>query len=231
MRRDAGLSDAAKVLAAALCDDFAHHETGFCNPSLETLAEAVGKSVRTVQRALAELRAAGWIEVSEAHGRGRCNEFGFLKGANPDAFSTSEKVTRLTRQAPEKVTNLTRGKTENTSNLTRKGDNPDMPPTPPYKDKPTNNQKAGAKAAVLSDPRQPHQRAVVHQGYQLEAWNDWLSCNGFECRLQDISEKLSDQGGLGFDWVSRMPPATDNLIESNCAKRFVNFRLYAVGLR
>lgn len=37
VRRDGRLSDAAKVLAAALCDDFSHHETGYCTPKIATL--------------------------------------------------------------------------------------------------------------------------------------------------------------------------------------------------
>lgn len=242
MRRDAGLSDAAKVLAAALCDDFAHHETGFCNPALDTLAEAVGKSVRTVQRAIAELREAGWIEVAAALGRGQRNEFLFLKGDNPDAFSVSERVTNLTRQAPEKVTNLTRqtpervttlthDEPERVSILTRKGDNPDIPPTPPNKDKPTNNQKARAQGDEPGDNRQPQQRAVVHYGHRLEAWNAWLAANGISQRVQDIAEKASDRDGIGFDWTYRMPPAPGDAVETRVTLRFVSHRLDVVGLR
>lgn len=58
----AAISAVAFRVAVRLLDHL-NKKTGRCFPSVGTLAEAVGKSARTVRRALAELRAAGFISV------------------------------------------------------------------------------------------------------------------------------------------------------------------------
>ena len=84
--RDKALTDGAKLLAVVLCDTFANHATGFCNPSVGTLAEALGKKDRAIQRALSELRDSHWLAVKEARGRGHTSKFLFLIGPDPAAF-------------------------------------------------------------------------------------------------------------------------------------------------
>ena len=216
VRRDARLSDAAKVLAAALCDDFAHHETAFCNPLVETLAEALAKSTRSVQRALAELKDAMWVAVAEVKGRGRKNEISFLKGDGTVAFIPSEKVTRLSPKEPEKVTAVA-----------QKGD---RSVTPCNKDKPTKNQKA-REAEANEDPRQPHQRAVVpHGSHHLADWNAWLASNGFSITVEQIAPKTSDAKSIGFDMPTRVPPEAGSIPE-RIACRYVNYLLRKKGFQ
>lgn len=216
VRRDARLSDAAKVLAAALCDDFAHHETGFCNPLIETLADALAKSPRSVQRALAELKDAMWIAVPEVKGRGRKNEIAFLKGDGVVTFTPSEKVTRLSPITPEKVTTVA-----------RKGD---RSVTPYNKDKPTINQKA-READANEDPRQFHQRQIVPYGSpHLADWNAWLSRNGFAVTVDQIAPKGSDATCIGYDMTSRIPPEAGSIPE-RIACRYFNYLLRKKGFQ
>jgi len=152
VRQDASLSDAAKVLAAALCDDWANHESGFCNPSVATLAKSLGKAERSIQRAIAALKAAGWLDTV-VRGRGdrggngkgdQGSEFVFLM-AQPQA---PETVSEAAGNDAEKVTPLApfrdKGDTQRVTLVTVKGDNRVVPPCTPYKDKPTLNQGARA---------------------------------------------------------------------------------------
>lgn len=48
---------------------------GWCWPSVEWIARAVGRSIRQVQRALAELAAHGLVEVLRGSGRGRFSRY------------------------------------------------------------------------------------------------------------------------------------------------------------
>ena len=116
VRQDDRLTDAAKILAAALCDDFAHHEIGACFPSIATLAESIAKSERSIQRAIAALRAAGWLDTlvrgrGDRRGTGNSkreqgSEFIFLMaGENPAACETdtqSDADQRATNVSPFK---------------------------------------------------------------------------------------------------------------------------------
>lgn len=142
VRQDDRLPDAAKVLAAALCDDWANHNTGFCNPSVATLARALGKAERSVQRSIAALKAAGWLETvvrgrgdRGGHGKGeQGSEFVFLM-ADPRA---TEVPVQTAETAIEKVTELSpfreKGDTERVTPVTVKGDIRVIPPCTPFTD-------------------------------------------------------------------------------------------------
>ena len=122
MFRDASISDGAKLLATCFCDTFAHHKTGFCNPTVATLGEALGKSDRAIQRALVELGKAGWIEVEHARGRGKTSHILFLTGDDPAAFGAAEKVTRLSASQPERVPDVSPFTPERVTLAVEKGD-------------------------------------------------------------------------------------------------------------
>jgi hypothetical protein len=62
------VTPAAKLVAGALADH-TNAQTGRCDPSQETLAEAVGASVRTVRRGLDVLRRIGRLQI--VYGRGK----------------------------------------------------------------------------------------------------------------------------------------------------------------
>lgn len=167
VRKDARVSDAAKLVATALCYDFAHHETGFCNPSVETIANAVGKSPRAVQRALAELRSLSWITIRHGHGRGNRNEILFMEGDGSLTFRASEKVTRMADHRPEKVTAVA-----------AKGARSVATPCTPYKDKPLQKPKARETSSGIDATERPypHLADVAAPGSDREAeWDAWLT--------------------------------------------------------
>ena len=67
----AGVPVEAIPTYAALCD-YTNNKTGLCWPKMETLAEILGRSVRTIQRHLHELKALGLVEfVERRRWRGR----------------------------------------------------------------------------------------------------------------------------------------------------------------
>lgn len=91
--KDHRLSDGAKLVAVVLCDTFANSKTALCYPGVKTLAETLGKSERSIRRALAELREAGWI-VTEA-GRRPHDRQGFIFTKGDGTVLMDEKVADL----------------------------------------------------------------------------------------------------------------------------------------
>jgi hypothetical protein len=65
---DGKLSAAAKVVAVPLLVTFHNNETGRCNPSYASLAEATGRCRRAVIDAVHELAKAGWITIESTGG-------------------------------------------------------------------------------------------------------------------------------------------------------------------
>lgn len=207
VRSDSRLSDAAKVLAAALCDDFAHHETGFCNPHVGTLATALAKSDRAIQRALAELRKVGWIDTLQHPGRGKTSQILFLKGDGAVAFCPPEKVTHLSSYRAERVTPVA-----------VKGDRSVAPPCTPYKDKPKLNQKAGATAR----PAPNCVKVIVPDSAEEGLWNDWLERHRLPS-LALMGVRSSNSAGRGWDAPFPVPPNDDDALEYRITMKWANW--------
>jgi len=214
-RRDPRLSDCAKVLAAALCDDFAHHETAYCAPRIATLAEALAKSDRSVQRALSELRQAGWIAIRSGGGRGVSSEITFEKGDGTVAFSDQERVTHMAQAASQTVTDVSPKEAKRVTLVAEKGDSSVVPPCTPYKDKPNLNQRARA----TTERPAPQCRACIHPGtHNHTAWNAWYAGRGYPS-LEKLGIPSSDKDGTGWDAPFPLPPRPDDLIGTRIAEK------------
>lgn len=239
--RDTVLSDGAKLLAVTLCDTFAHHETGFCNPRIDTIAEALGKSDRAVQRALAELRAAGWIDIRHGRGRGKTSQILFLSGGDPAAFASPEKVTpmaaREAERAPEKVTNAVQTAPEKVTaaspfaeekvtDMARKGD----ATVTPYIE-PKNNQKTRAQAERKSERPVPHLCHVAHFGTDAIAdWDRWLASHRLPT-LEALGILSSDDRGRGYDVPFRRPPSAEDALTTRLALRWADWAVQEAEVR
>lgn len=237
--RAADLTDGAKLLAVRIVDSFAHHETAFCNPSIETMAEALGKSGRSVQRALVELQAAGWIRVEYAKGRGRTSKIAFLTGPCAAAFDAPEKVTRLAARhadqpetyaesqpervtadaeiGQEKVTAASPFPKEKVTNLARKGDSRVTPIL-----KPKNNQNSRE-----ADPAEcpVALRAVIKaddQEGRIEDWDAWLSKRGLRT-LRELRCFSSNGASAGFGVPFPRPPSAEDALETRIAMKWADW--------
>jgi len=105
-----GLTDAQKVVAFALAEHM-NRDGGSCWPSVETLGVEVTLTRRSVQRALAALQAAGWIDRQLGVGRGRSSHY---RASFPD----TERVSDETPFTEEKRRRLVH---EKASSCARKG--------------------------------------------------------------------------------------------------------------
>jgi DNA-binding transcriptional ArsR family regulator len=84
---------------AALAD-YANNKTGLCWPKMETLADTLGRSVRTVQRHLHLLKRCGLIEfVERRRNRGRFSSYVY-KVLHVVATTTTGQVRPLVKRSP-----------------------------------------------------------------------------------------------------------------------------------
>jgi hypothetical protein len=96
---DPDLSAVAKVVLVALVLKFRNNRTSQCNPSMATIAQAVGRDRRNVITAVAALRARGWLTVVSTKGGSarNTNKFVFdLKQRAPVMNSSPVAKTVLT---------------------------------------------------------------------------------------------------------------------------------------
>jgi hypothetical protein len=206
----------SRLVASVLAIGFANHETAECTPGIAALMKAVAASRSTVQRALADLQAVGWIECLGGSAPGIVASY---------RFRMPERVSPVT---PERVSHVT---PERVSPVTPTCVMQDAPPIPPYKDKPNMNQKARGKTAGLT-PRQllrgmarpaPHLSALVVFGSHNEAgWEAWLAKRGYPA-LDKIGRRIGTGMLKGWDMPWASPPQPDAFCDNAIADRFVKW--------
>lgn len=247
VRRDSRLSKTAKLLAVTLVDDFANNDSGRCNPTVSTLCEATGDPERTVQKALTDLQACGWIHRKKGRGRGRSSETTFT--AEPEAAA---QIGCARDNAP--------------------ADRPEMPVQnyAPYRAKTGARQQTqkvqlaapiNVKAAVKK-VQEPARKGAAAGGshkeprYNLEtkgngffekpvcnlagvahfdsdreaAWNEYLAARGWP-NLAQLGVLSSDREGRGWEVPYRRPPGRNNQIENRITARWVEWAMHQMEKR
>ncbi|WP_235938520.1 helix-turn-helix domain-containing protein [Endobacterium cereale] len=95
---DKDLSDNARSVALYIVTTHLNGHTGKAWPSYQTIAEATGKSVKTIQRAIRELETSDWFEIRRGNGIGHNTEYrpsavSILRAS--DARKKTDKVVTL----------------------------------------------------------------------------------------------------------------------------------------
>lgn len=176
----ADLTPMARLVAVAMAQGFANHETAECRPGLAALVRKVASSRATVLRALADLQAAGWLERRGGEAPGKAAAY---------AFKTPQRVSSVT---PERVSSVT---PERVSSVSATGLIPEKSPCTPYKDKPQLNHTAPLhpRAAIRGLPQPQCMTAIVAPDtWAAEKWDEWLAAEGFP-PLSKIGHRV--QGG------------------------------------
>jgi hypothetical protein len=221
---DGRLLPMARLLANVLAQGFSNHETGECNPGVAALMKALAASRRTVFRALADLEGAGWLSRQGGEAPNRAATYRFEYPERVPAM-TPERVPPVT---PERVPHMT---PERVPPVTPTGAMEEIPPIPPYKDKPNMNQNAGAKrwprsatkVIVAGGVRPTQLSQLVEVGSAHEAaWNEWLVAHGFPA-LSEIGHKIGVGMLVGWDMPSRWPPSGSDEPATAVALRFAEW--------
>jgi len=72
---DANINDNAKCVALYIVTAHVNGHTEKAWPSYKTIAEATGKSVKSIQRAIRDLEIGGWLNVQRGNGVGHNTEY------------------------------------------------------------------------------------------------------------------------------------------------------------
>ena len=206
---DKGLSDNAKSVALYIITTHLNGHTEKAWPSYKTIADATGKSVKTVQRAIKDLELYGWFKVQRGNGLGNNTEYRPSAETILRASQAREKTDKIVTLYPAKG---------GQSRLVRRSDlsveGRQICPPNPEKEKINKPNARELQASQVSGYRQI---AVVfvsdHQAAQLSQWRDWLQRNGF-VSLEELGTRSVKSGRSGYTLPGYWPPASDSECEA-----------------
>ena len=99
---DKDLSDSARSVALYIITTHLNGHTEKAWPSYQTIADATGKSVKTIQRAVRELEVKGWFEVQRGNGVGHNTEYRPSAASILRASEAREKTDKVVTLYPDK---------------------------------------------------------------------------------------------------------------------------------
>ena len=99
---DKDLSDSARSVALYIITTHLNGHTEKAWPSYQTIADATGKSVKTIQRAVRELEVKGWFEVQRGNGVGHNTEYRPSAASILRASDSREKTGKVVTLYPDK---------------------------------------------------------------------------------------------------------------------------------
>ena len=145
------LPDAAKIVASVLVTQFAHHKTGECSPSFDTIATATGRSKDTAKRAVKALVEKGFLIRNVGRWRGTRSNYTFV--------------------SPGKVVPIKGGKSANSGKERGANPHPKGGSTAPsyYKDDPKGYQ---------SGHQVEGSQLLPIECAEIRAWESWLNERG-----------------------------------------------------
>lgn len=99
---DRDLSDSARSVALYIVTTHLNGHTEKAWPSYQTIADATGKSVKTIQRAIRELEAKEWFDVRRGNGIGHNTEYRPSAASILCATHAREKTDKIVILYPDK---------------------------------------------------------------------------------------------------------------------------------
>ncbi|GAB3443773.1 helix-turn-helix domain-containing protein [Insolitispirillum peregrinum] len=99
---DGSLSDCAKTIALYIVTTHMNGHTEKAWPSYQTIADATGKSVKTIQRAVRELEERGWFDVQRGNGVRHNTVYSPTEASITRAIEAREKADKVVPLRPEK---------------------------------------------------------------------------------------------------------------------------------
>ena len=198
---DRDLSDSARSVALYIVTTHLNGHTEKAWPSYPTIADATGKSVKTIQRAVRELELKRWFEIRRGNGVGHNTVY------RPSAASILRASNA--REKMDKVVSLhskegSQSCPERRSDLASEGGQ--ICPPNPKKEK-------IYKPNAREDTAQRHKpcRAIPlvfldeRKAKQVELWRNWLRRQGLPS-LEAVGARTVKSGKFGFELPGYWPP-------------------------
>lgn len=199
---DKDLSDNARSVALYIVTTHLNGHTQKAWPSYQTIADATGKSVKTIQRAVRELEDKGWFEVQRGNGVGHNTEYRPSAASIVRASDAREKTDKVVTLYPEK-----RGHIRPIRRSDVSGEGRQICPLNPEKEK-TNKTNPGEG----DPPRAETRRAVPivfvaeTKADQVEQWRVWFRLHGLPS-IETLGLRTEKTGKPGYALPGYWPPA------------------------
>ncbi len=195
LSQDKELSSTAIVVALYIITVHYNQERGKAWPSYETIAQATGKTAKTVQRAIKELEKF-WLSVKRGNGLGHSTEFAPSQKSIIAATELREKNDKIVTLRLPKGGQKRSGRVTDLSSKGRQICHP-------KKAIESNNEERGrgAGSRIKRFPR----IFVEADSPQFMAWNNWLPQVGFS-KIEALLPIETRYGVAGCCLPDRYPP-------------------------
>jgi len=198
---DKDLSDNARSVALYIVTTHLNGHTEKAWPSYQTIADATGKSVKTIQRAVCELEVKGWFEVRRGNGVGHNTQYRPSAASILRASDAREKTDKVVALYPEKGGQIRPARRSDVS-----GERGQICPPNPEKEKINKpNPREGAPQRVNTRAAVPLVFVSETKGKQLEQWRNWFLRHGFPS-LEALSIRTVKSGSPGYTLPGYWPP-------------------------
>ena len=198
---DRTLSDCAKSVALYIVTTHLNGHTEKAWPSYQTIADSMGKSVKTIQRAVRELETSGWLEVRRGNGVGHNTEYRPSAGSILRAAELREKTDKYVTLRPREGGQACPGRGAELSGKGGQNCPANLEKEKIYKP----NGRADVRKTDLPSPAIPQVFLAGGQETQVSEWRSWLDRHNLPS-LEELTIEEIRNGRSGFRLPSYWPP-------------------------
>ncbi|MCF6367238.1 helix-turn-helix domain-containing protein [Rhizobium halophilum] len=202
---DKDLSDNARSVALYIVTTNLNGHTEKAWPSYQTITDATGKSVKTIQRAVRELEVKGWFEVQRGNGVGHNTEYRPSAASILRASEAREKTDKVVTLYPEKGGQNRPARRSDMSDEGGQVCPPNSEKEKIYKPNP----REDAPARVHTQRAIPLVFVAETKTKQIEQWRIWLRRHGFPS-LEALEVRITKAGTPGYALPGHWPPDEAN---------------------
>jgi len=198
---DKHLSDNGRSVALYIVTTHLNGHTEKAWPSYQTIADATGKSVKTIQRAVCELEVKGWFDVQRGNGVGHNSEYRPSAASILRASNAREKTDKVVTLYPDKGGQIRPARRSDVS-----GEGGQTCPPNPEKEKIYKpNPREDAPTRVETRQAVPLVFVAQTNAKQIEQWCSWLRLHGFSS-LEALGVRTVKAGKPGYALPGYWPP-------------------------
>ncbi|MBP1852503.1 helix-turn-helix domain-containing protein [Rhizobium halophytocola] len=216
---DKDLSDSARSVALYIITTHLNGHTEKAWPSYQTIADATGKSVKTIQRAIRELETSGWFGIRRGNGIGHNTEYRPSAATILRASHAREKTDKIVTLYPDKGG---QNRPERRSDLSGEGGQI-CPPNPEKEKIYKPNPREHAPPRVETRRAVPLVFVAETKADQLEQWRIWLRHHG-RLSIEALGLRTVKAGKLGYALPGYWPPDEASPIALDCIAFFCHRR-------
>ena len=201
---DADISDNAKCVALHIITRYVNGHTEEAWPSYRTIAESLGKSVKTIQRAIHDLELGGWFDVVRGNGSRVSTRYRPSENSILQACEAREKTDKVVTLNPRKGRQNCPKRRSDLSSKEGQNCHPNL--------KSQKNKNLTRRHALPRNEARPAISALFiskRETGKLDSWSEWFAEKGLQ-DLEQIAHSVCRNGSDGFILPYYYPPSADN---------------------